>query len=157
MTGQWIDRPQAAFAWYFVKVATRFRERSTPMESFTPYSALGGGLLIGLSATLLLWFNGRIAGVSGIARGLMSRDRSGLAWRALFLVGLVGGAWLYYWLAARAGYGGVIPRARPAFPRGLLVAGASQWVSARPSRVVARAGTAYVALLVSRRDRLSRR
>ncbi|WP_168788544.1 YeeE/YedE family protein [Paraburkholderia aromaticivorans] len=93
------------------------------MESFTPYSALGGGLLIGLSATLLLWFNGRIAGVSGIARGLMSRDRSGLAWRALFLVGLVGGAWLYYWLAARAGYGGVIPRARPAFPRGLLVAG----------------------------------
>lgn len=93
------------------------------MESFTPYSALGGGVLIGLSASLLLLFNGRIAGISGIARGLMSRDRSGFVWRALFLAGLVGGAWLCYRFAAPAGYDEVIPRARPGFPRGLLVAG----------------------------------
>jgi uncharacterized membrane protein YedE/YeeE len=46
------------------------------MKSFTPYSALAGGLLIGLSASLLLWLNGRIAGVSGIARGLVSHDRN---------------------------------------------------------------------------------
>lgn len=93
------------------------------MESFTPYSALAGGLLIGLSASLLLWFNGRIAGVSGIARGLMSGDRSEFLWRALFLLGIVGGAWLYYWLATRAGYSPSIPHARPTFPHGLLVAG----------------------------------
>jgi uncharacterized membrane protein YedE/YeeE len=93
------------------------------MESFTPYSALAGGLLIGLSTSLLLWFNGRIAGISGIARGLLSRDRSEFLWRALFLAGLGAGAWLFYWLAARAGYGDSVPRARPGFPHGLLVVG----------------------------------
>ena len=31
--------------------------------------ALAGGVLIGLSATLLLWLNGRVAGVSGILKG----------------------------------------------------------------------------------------
>jgi uncharacterized membrane protein YedE/YeeE len=91
------------------------------MESFTPYSALAGGLLIGLSASLLLWFNGRIAGISGIARGLASRDRTEFLWRALFLAGLIGGAWLFYWLAARSGYSVSVPHARPGFPHGLLV------------------------------------
>ena len=28
--------------------------------------AVAGGVLIGLSATLLLWLNGRIAGISGM-------------------------------------------------------------------------------------------
>src|SRR5579871_2282410 len=93
------------------------------MESFTPYSALAGGLLIGLSASLLLWFNGRIAGISGIARGLLSGDRSGFLWRALFLLGLVGGAWFYYWLAARAGHSESVPVARAGFPPVLLIAG----------------------------------
>jgi len=92
------------------------------MESFTPYSALAGGLLIGLSASLLLWFNGRIAGISGIARGLISQERGEFLWRALFLAGLVAGAWLYYRLAAHAGYGDAAPHARPGFPHGLLVA-----------------------------------
>jgi uncharacterized protein len=39
------------------------------MENFTPYSALIGGMLIGLAAALLWLLNGRIAGISGIARG----------------------------------------------------------------------------------------
>jgi uncharacterized membrane protein YedE/YeeE len=34
---------------------------------FTPLASLFGGALIGLSAVLLMWLNGRIAGVSGIA------------------------------------------------------------------------------------------
>ena len=34
--------------------------------SFTPWTSLAGGVLIGAAATLLLWANGRIAGVSGI-------------------------------------------------------------------------------------------
>jgi uncharacterized protein len=93
------------------------------MESFTPYSALAGGLLIGLAASLLLWLNGRIAGISGICRGILFRDRSGFVWRALFVAGLIGGAWLYYCVASRAGHSEVIPQARPALPRGLLVAG----------------------------------
>ena len=39
------------------------------MENFIPLSALIGGALIGVAACLLLWLNGRIAGISGIAGG----------------------------------------------------------------------------------------
>ena len=59
------------------------------MNHFTPVSALVGGLLIGLSANLLLWLNGRIAGVSGILFGLLSGSLSERVWRGLFLLGLV--------------------------------------------------------------------
>ena len=52
-----------------------------------------GGALIGAAATLLLLFNGRIAGITGIAAGLLTRDRAELSWRAAFIGGLlVGGA-----------------------------------------------------------------
>ncbi|HCQ36097.1 MAG TPA: YeeE/YedE family protein, partial [Alcanivorax sp.] len=37
--------------------------------NFTPWAGLIGGLLIGASASLLLWLNGRIAGISGIVAG----------------------------------------------------------------------------------------
>ena len=65
------------------------------MENFTPVSALAGGLLIGTAASLLLWLNGRIAGVSGIAWNLIARPREDADWRLAFLVGLVLGALLY--------------------------------------------------------------
>jgi uncharacterized membrane protein YedE/YeeE len=53
-------------------------------------SALLGGVLIGVSATLLLWLNGRIAGISGIAFGLLQRSGMGeWAWRIAFLGGLM--------------------------------------------------------------------
>ncbi|NER00898.1 MAG: YeeE/YedE family protein [Cyanothece sp. SIO2G6] len=61
--------------------------------------ALMGGALIGLSATLLLWSNGRIAGVSGIINGALA-FKAGEAWRWLFLLGLLlGGAIYEYGLA----------------------------------------------------------
>ena len=53
-------------------------------------SALLGGVLIGTSASLLLWLDGRIAGVSGIVNGLMPPARDDTAWRLAFLVGLMG-------------------------------------------------------------------
>ena len=57
---------------------------------FTPLAALSGGLLIGLSATVLLLLNGRIAGISGIVGGLLQRYRAGdFAWRVAFVLGLV--------------------------------------------------------------------
>lgn len=65
------------------------------MTEFTPVSALVGGALIGLAATLLMALNGRIAGVSGIAGGLLSSGRGERAWRWLFLGGLLGGALLH--------------------------------------------------------------
>ncbi|WP_310155059.1 YeeE/YedE family protein [Luteimonas sp. 3794] len=48
-----------------------------------------GGVLIGLAATLLLWLNGRVAGVSGILAGVLFPRRGEVAWRIAFLLGLV--------------------------------------------------------------------
>jgi len=58
--------------------------------AFTPLSALAGGALIGLSATLLILFNGRIAGISGIIGGLLQPPRGDMDWRIAFLVGMIG-------------------------------------------------------------------
>ena len=57
--------------------------------------ALLGGALIGLSAVLLLWLNGRIAGISGILYGLFTRQSDERNWRLLFVVGLVLGGVIY--------------------------------------------------------------
>ena len=62
------------------------------LENFTPYSALFGGVLIGLSASLLLLLNGRMAGISGIMNGLFSSPKREELWRGLFLFGLIAGA-----------------------------------------------------------------
>lgn len=75
------------------------------MTEFTPVSALIGGALIGLAATLLMLFNGRIAGVSGVVGGVAQRLGGGakaspdFAWQGLFVLGLVGGAALHRALA----------------------------------------------------------
>ena len=65
------------------------------MENFTPVSGLIGGLLIGLSTVLLILFNRRIAGISGIIGGLLARKASEIGWRAVFVVGLLIGAFVY--------------------------------------------------------------
>ncbi len=65
------------------------------MENFTPVSALLGGALIGLSVSLLLIFNGRIAGISGIMNGLFSSPKKEEIWRGLFLLGLVIGVVIF--------------------------------------------------------------
>ena len=66
---------------------------------FTPLTALGGGLLIGLAAALFVLFNGRIAGISGIVGGLLRPATGERGWRIAFLLGLVA-APLVYTLAA---------------------------------------------------------
>lgn len=63
------------------------------MEHFTPVSALVGGALIGLSAAMLLWFNGRIAGISGIVGELLVPGSPRKGWRLAFVAGLLVGAW----------------------------------------------------------------
>ena len=59
------------------------------MENFTPLSALIGGAMIGLSATLLMLLNGRIAGISGIVGGLIGPKRGDAGWRLTFVAGLI--------------------------------------------------------------------
>jgi uncharacterized membrane protein YedE/YeeE len=64
------------------------------MENFTPVASLIGGILIGLSASAMLFFNGKIAGISGIVAGLLSPTRSDIVWRATFVAGLLTGGFL---------------------------------------------------------------
>ncbi len=60
------------------------------MTEFTPLSALFGGALIGLAATLLMAASGRVAGISGIMGGLLTPQEGETPWRAAFIVGLIG-------------------------------------------------------------------
>lgn len=69
------------------------------MATFNWIAALGGGILIGISATLLLAFNGRIAGISGIVNGAIDLANREL-WRWLFLLGLLGGGAIYEYALA---------------------------------------------------------
>lgn len=70
-------------------------------QHFTPWMSLAGGMLIGLAATLFILLEGRIAGISGILGGLLAPKRGDIAWRLLFLGGLVA-APLAWTLFARA-------------------------------------------------------
>ena len=63
--------------------------------SFTPASALGGGLMIGIAAAMLVLLNGRIAGISGIVGGLLRPSRDDKAWRLMFIAGMLGAPLLY--------------------------------------------------------------
>ena len=81
-------------------------------------AALAGGVLIGLSATLLLWLNGRIAGISGIVSGVVFPTAGEVSWRIAFLLGLVIAAGLYMAFVPGA------PLPRTDFSRfGLIAAG----------------------------------
>jgi uncharacterized protein len=77
------------------RTARRKASKEAIVENFTPVSGLIGGLLIGLSAVLLILLNGKIAGVSGIVGGLLFRKGSEVEWRAVFIVGLLLGAFIY--------------------------------------------------------------
>lgn len=57
--------------------------------NFTPLSSFAGGLLIGVAVALLLFLNGRIAGVSGIVGGLLRPVRGDVGWRIAFATGLL--------------------------------------------------------------------
>lgn len=59
-------------------------------SNFTPWSALFGGVLVGLAAACFLLLNGRIAGISGILGGLLTPSGGDISWRVAFLAGLIG-------------------------------------------------------------------
>lgn len=58
-------------------------------SQFTPWQALTGGMMIGLAAAILMAFNGRILGISGITGTLLPWKSSESTWKMAFLVGLI--------------------------------------------------------------------
>ena len=65
------------------------------MENFTPVSAVIGGVLIGISATMMLALNGRLAGISGIVSELVPPRRGDMDWRLIFIGDLFIGTFIY--------------------------------------------------------------
>lgn len=62
------------------------------MTDFTPLSGAAGGVLIGLSAVMLMAGLGRIAGISGIFSAAIAGEAlSERGWRVLFIAGLLAG------------------------------------------------------------------
>lgn len=56
---------------------------------FTPLASAVGGLVIGAAAAMLILFCGRVAGISGILGGVLSRANKDKGWRVAFLLGMI--------------------------------------------------------------------
>jgi hypothetical protein len=76
-----------------------------------------GGLLIGLASLMLMLFNGRVAGISGITHSAITSLASSNWWRWLFLLGLI----LAPLLTSQFGYG--LPTSLPVGLPQLAIAG----------------------------------
>jgi uncharacterized protein len=57
-------------------------------SAFTPWSAIIGGVVIGVAAALFVLVNGRVAGISGIVGGMLRPRAGDVAWRLAFIAGL---------------------------------------------------------------------
>lgn len=56
---------------------------------FTPWTALAGGILLGIASAAFILVNGRVLGISGILAGLLLPKRSDASWRVFFLLGML--------------------------------------------------------------------
>ncbi|PSU22735.1 hypothetical protein C9J21_13420 [Photobacterium phosphoreum] len=54
-----------------------------------PWQSFLGGMLLGVSAVILMLFIGKTAGISGIINGVIKREKQELGWKIAFLVGMV--------------------------------------------------------------------
>ncbi|MGC2780878.1 MAG: YeeE/YedE thiosulfate transporter family protein [Bradyrhizobium sp.] len=88
------------------------------ISEYTALSALAGGALIGAAAVMMMALTGRIAGVSGIAAGLLPPWNDALAGRIAFIAGLAVAA-----LAVRLVTGELPPLTLEAGPVALAAAG----------------------------------
>lgn len=57
--------------------------------NFTPWTALTGGILLGIASAAFILLNGRVLGISGIVGGLLAPRRGDIGWRLSFLLGLL--------------------------------------------------------------------
>lgn len=64
------------------------------IDDYLVQLALIGGAFIGVGTAIMLFFNGKIAGISGILGGLMQKWNADSSWRLAFLVGIPVGVML---------------------------------------------------------------
>lgn len=95
---------------------------------FTPWLSLAGGVLIGLSATLLMAMNGRIAGMTGILTGIIPPFSTDWAWRIAFLVGAIVAPVIYLFAGGEIAY--AVPVSLPLLILGGLIVGVGVYYGA---------------------------
>lgn len=59
------------------------------MSFFIPWQEIIGGLILGLSAVLLLIANGKVLGISGVLANILTPTKNDFLWRVIFIFGLV--------------------------------------------------------------------
>jgi uncharacterized membrane protein YedE/YeeE len=86
-----LDRPRAQPKLVIMLRAGIDKEIKMTIDwvNFTPWSALAGGILLGLASAAFILLNGRVLGISGILGGLLVPRRSDASWRVFFLMGLL--------------------------------------------------------------------
>jgi hypothetical protein len=67
--------------------------------NFTPWASLGGGIVLGLAASMFILLNGRVLGISGILGGLLSPRVGDIGWRLVFLLGMAAAPLVFAMLA----------------------------------------------------------
>jgi len=82
-------------------VRSKIRIPGIDMTEFTPFASLFGGMLIGLSAVVLMALNGKIAGATGIFSGLLPPVASDWLWRAVFVVAAIAAPVILVFLTGR--------------------------------------------------------
>lgn len=65
-------------------------------------NAIIGGIIIGLAVSLMMLFNGRVTGISGIIGGVIKPHKNDLNWRVTFILGLVFGGFILQFLRPEA-------------------------------------------------------
>ena len=65
------------------------------MADFSILNPLAGGTMIGFAAILMFLVNGRITGISGIIGSVMQPEAGQVAWRVIFILGLLIGGSVY--------------------------------------------------------------
>jgi uncharacterized membrane protein YedE/YeeE len=96
------------------------REMSMETE-FTPWLSLAGGVLIGFSAIMLMVFNGRIAGMTGIMTGIIPPLSTDWPWRIAFLAGAIIAPVLFLIAGGEIAYS--VPVSLPLLALGGLIVG----------------------------------
>jgi len=74
------------------------------ITDFTPFASLLGGILIGLSAVMLMVFNGRIAGMTAMLGGVLEPKSPDAPWRLAFLAGAIAAPFVATLMGAEFGF-----------------------------------------------------
>jgi uncharacterized membrane protein YedE/YeeE len=109
-------------------MAKTIKREMTMETEFTPWLSLAGGILIGLSAILLMMLNGRIAGMTGIMTGIIPPLSTDWPWRIAFLAGAIVAPMLF--LAAGGEIAYAVPVSLPLLALGGLIVGVGVYYGA---------------------------